>query len=90
MSTLRLPGGLELPIEKPTVDTADEMTEHVGRCMKSRQKHLAVFAAAFLKEVGSDKASEYELVEDWSERGKLKWYFRKRASGLNNLSDLKI
>lgn len=83
MGKLRLPGGLELEVEKPTTCSAESEVEK--RALTSRSKHLEIYAAAFLKEVGSDKASQYELVEEWSE-GKIRWYFRKR----DTLSEIRI
>ena len=52
------------------------MTDQLQEVMKLRHDHLEKFAAAFLREVGSTRASLFTLVEERSADGlKTIWYF---------------
>lgn len=53
-----------------------EIEKQIQKAMSIRSQHLEILAGAFLKEVGSSKASEYQLVEEWGDK-KIKWRFEK-------------
>ena len=42
-----------------------------------RHQHIEMYAAAFLREVGTDEASQYILVEHYSDN-KIRWSFEKK------------
>ncbi|MCB0423036.1 MAG: hypothetical protein KDD13_00215 [Mangrovimonas sp.] len=45
--------------------------------MDKESELLEIYCAAFLKEVGSDKAKEYQLVRRMSYNGGVTWKFEK-------------
>lgn len=51
---------------------------HLMECAEARAQHLEMYAAAFMKEVGSSTASKYILVERVSPDGlKRTWAFER-------------
>lgn len=59
----------------------DDITNIVSRIMETQAERLEIFAAAFLKEVGSEKATEYVLCQQLSgPDGICKWWFEKKEA----------
>ncbi|HAR41165.1 MAG TPA: hypothetical protein DCS07_00785 [Bdellovibrionales bacterium] len=85
MTKLRLPGGLELALNEPT--TIGGESDEEKRVTTARQKHLEIYAATFLRQVGSEKAAEYELIEEWG-KDTIHWYFRRRGPDLSRFEIL--
>lgn len=50
----------------------------LSEVMETQYQHLEKFAAAFLKEVGSEKASEYQLVQQFK-GDRVCWWWEKRV-----------
>ena len=48
----------------------------VDKIALNREAHLAMFSAAFLKQVGSNQALDYMLVEEWTkDKTSVRWYW---------------
>lgn len=84
---IKLPGGSELVAADTRVrddllvtpePLQGELEKIFVGALRAREVHLETFFAAFVKEVGPERASDYELVEDWSDGKKIRWYFRRR------------
>lgn len=57
-----------------------DMKSHIDEILRTRAEHIEMLAAAFIKRVGSQEASEYCLVEQRSDDGlETKWYFKRRS-----------
>jgi hypothetical protein len=54
-------------------------SQAIDELMKVRKEHLEKLACAFIKEVGSSKASEYALIEE-RDGNTWKWYFERRTN----------
>ena len=56
------------------------MKDAIDKILDTRAEQIEMFAAAFLREVGSHRASLYQLIEERSKDGlKTMWYFMPRA-----------
>jgi hypothetical protein len=53
------------------------MQNNIDKILETRSEHLEMFAAAFVKEVGSLEASRYRLVEV-QDGNKITWEFELR------------
>lgn len=52
--------------------------------LKARAEHIEKFAAAFVKQVGNERAAQYELVEQRDADGLcLRWFFRPKKDVTN-------
>lgn len=57
------------------------MKDAIDSIMKTRSEHLEKMSAAFLQEVGSCRASLFELVEERSVDGlRTTWYFAPKKN----------
>lgn len=59
------------------IDTRTKISELTKKVMDKESELLEIYCAAFLKEVGSDKAKEYQLVRRMSYNGGVTWKFEK-------------
>lgn len=54
----------------------DTLKTHIDFILDKRANYIEMLCAAFIKEVGSEEASKYRLVEERSLDGlKMFWYF---------------
>jgi hypothetical protein len=57
----------------------ETMSQHLAEVSEVQAERIETLTAAFLSEVGSEKASEYELVQERTPTG-YRWFFRKRVA----------
>lgn len=68
-------------VSKAIPEGAKRIREHLDQIKKERAQYIEMFAAAFLEQVGSKKASRYQLTETVTHDKDVmttKWSFEKR------------
>lgn len=79
---LKLPGGLQIPFETsqeaPGAHEESDLEASIRDMISTRVEQLEEFTKLLIAQMGENAIRDYELIEDWSEPKKVRWYFSKR------------
>ena len=83
---LKLPSGkwirfMETPATRRPFEIHHDnpaLEESIRSIWGTREKNIQSFTTGLERQLGSD-ITKWELVEDWSDQRKLKWYYQRRC-----------